>query len=77
MVSLGNVCNTRQPGMSPDDPDDDVIRFTFVVRVEDHASLETGTKAWVGAGVQYSAQQMWVGQTAVYANRSPVPAVSN
>lgn len=74
--SLGTVCNTRAVDTSPEDPDDDVIRFSFVIRLEDHESLENGTQKWVSAGVMYSESQMWVGQVALYALKDEVVEVN-
>ncbi|KAK3109020.1 hypothetical protein FSP39_021316 [Pinctada imbricata] len=71
IMSLGAVCNVANLA----DSEEDKITITFDVKVEDHADLTHNTKEWVSAGNMYSDTKIWVGQLALYAQRTPTSVI--
>ena len=65
ILNIPKVCNK----MSVDSEDEDLMRFEFDIKVEDHEDLADGTKEWISAGNMYSLSKIWVGQLAIYSKR--------
>ena len=59
------MCNKEDT----DSQDEDLIRFEFDIKVENHVDLADGTKEWISAGNMYSDTKIWVGQLAIYSKR--------
>ena len=70
-MSMGAVCNYPNEASEAED----MITITFDVKVEDHADLSHGTKEWISAGNMYSDSKIWVGQLALYAQRTPASVI--
>ncbi|XP_061187043.1 uncharacterized protein LOC133195201 [Saccostrea echinata] len=66
LMYLSTVCNYERV----DNVTDDIITIILDVKVEDNPELITGVKEWISAGNQYSDTKIWVGQLALYAQRS-------
>lgn len=66
LMYLSTVCNYQREN----NVTDDIITIVLDVKVEDNPELITGEKEWISAGNQYSDTKIWVGQLALYAQRT-------
>ncbi|KAJ8301559.1 hypothetical protein KUTeg_020546 [Tegillarca granosa] len=66
LISLNAVCNFEVDSSEAEDQ----MRFEVDLLVENHEDLLHGTKDWVSAGNMYYDTKIWIGQLALFAQRS-------
>lgn len=66
LVSLQTVCNYEIEASEAEDQ----MRLEVDLLVEDHEDLSHGTKDWVSAGNMFYDTKIWIGQLALFAQRS-------